>query len=166
MPAGVSAYTALANVTLGSTASSVTFSSIAGSYRDLVLVTNIIGATAGDSVLKINLNSDTASNYSFVSMGGNGSTASSTTGTQAYMRANITALFSSANQMMTVSNFQDYSVTDKHKTVLHRADSANNGTVAIAGRWASTSAITTIALTSTDSSFAAGSTFALYGVSE
>jgi hypothetical protein len=40
MPAGVSAYTALANVTLGSSAANVTFSSISGSYRDLVLIVN------------------------------------------------------------------------------------------------------------------------------
>jgi hypothetical protein len=38
MPAGVPAMVALANVTLGSTASSITFSSISGSYRDLFCV--------------------------------------------------------------------------------------------------------------------------------
>jgi hypothetical protein len=59
----------------------------------------------------------------------------------------------------------DYSATDKHKTVLSRANNAANGVTAIAGRWASTSAITSIVLTFQSSSLATGSTVALYGVS-
>ena len=42
----VSTYVALATTTLGATASSVTFSSIPATYRDLVLVTNAQTTTA------------------------------------------------------------------------------------------------------------------------
>jgi hypothetical protein len=60
----------------------------------------------------------------------------------------------------------DYSATNKHKTVLVRADNANSITMAHAARWANTSAITSIVLTSFEGAgnFAIGSTFSLYGV--
>ena len=45
MPAGVSAWTPLANITLASTANTVTFSSISGAYKDLRLV--LVGGAAG-----------------------------------------------------------------------------------------------------------------------
>jgi hypothetical protein len=64
MPAGVSAYTALANVTLGSSAASVTFSSISQSYRDLVLV--ITATTSAVDNAFIRFNSDSGSNYNIV----------------------------------------------------------------------------------------------------
>jgi hypothetical protein len=62
----------------------------------------------------------------------------------------------------------DYSTTDKHKSVLVRENTAGSSTtlvVAKAGRWANTSAITSIYLfVSGGYSFATGTTVALYGV--
>jgi len=56
MPAGVSAYVPLANLTLGSSAASVTFSSISQAYKDLVLV--IEATTSALDVAIIRFNSD------------------------------------------------------------------------------------------------------------
>ena len=164
MPAGVSAYTALANVTLGSTAATVTFSSISGSYRDLVLVVN--ANTSTDSEFQMRINSDSGGNYNVVIMKGNGSSASSDTySNQLQMTLGLIAKPTAANRITHVVNFMDYSATDKHKTILNRANVAATGVEAHAWRWANTAAITSFVCTSQTGTWAVGSTFALYGVS-
>jgi hypothetical protein len=162
MPAGVSAYKALANVTLGSSASSVTFSSINQGFRDLVLVAQV-KVTSGDFPLW-RLNGDTGSNYNYVEMTGSGSAASSSSGNNT---AGITpgGNADTTNNTNYIFNFMDYSVTDKHKTVLLRVNNAATGTGASAQRWANTAAITTILVYPSSTTWAAGTTFALYGVS-
>jgi hypothetical protein len=53
-------YEPIATTTLSSAQSSVTFSSISGSYTDLVLVSNVSGS-GGNANLRVTLNSDTGS---------------------------------------------------------------------------------------------------------
>lgn len=154
------AITALANLTLGSSASSVTFSSISGSYRDLILIVNAKNTTA-DTTLRITFNGDSATNYGHVLVQGNGSTASSTSnGTLAYALVGANNLADS-NQTIQIL---DYSATDKNKTVLGRSSAPGAVVNMTANRWASTAAITTIAVVPGGNQFASGSTFALYGV--
>jgi hypothetical protein len=92
-------------------------------------------------------------------MAGDGSSASSSSGT--------TTALSNWVAKTTVSSviFQimDYSATDKHKTILYRYD-RDTLTRADASRWANTSAITTIEWDIQGQTFAAGSTFSLYGI--
>ena len=162
MPAGVSAWTPLANITLSGAASTVTFSSISGSYRDLVLIienTQGTGTTAAG--LRLRFNSDTGSNYSYVNMVGSGSATSSGSGTLTEV---VGGLVDPAKSIV-VYNILDYSATDKHKTVLVRGDNSAVNTTATAVRWAHTAAITTILAYPSSGTFAAGSSFALYGVS-
>ena len=164
MPAGVSAYTALANVTLGSTAASVTFSSISQSYRDLVLVIQATTSPSGDNTI-IRFNSDSGNNYNIVMMSGDGSTTTSqassnqTSGYLAYSGATDPTLLT--NDLI---NIMDYSATDKHKSFLVR-DNNPYATQALAQRWASTAAITSILVKPNTDIWKIGSTFALYGVS-
>jgi hypothetical protein len=152
-------YTALATVTLGSSASSVTFSSIPATYRDLILICDAL--SDGAPVMNARFNSDSASNYSYVFMLGNGSTTSSGTATSTGF--DIAVLDSSARQMVTLQ-IMDYSATDKHKTGLSRRDRAGEMSLAQANRWANTNAITTMTLGLSSNNFAASSTFNLYGV--
>jgi hypothetical protein len=165
MPAGVSAYTALANVTLGSTAATVTFSSINQGFRDLVLVVNHLSNT-GNGYPRLRFNSDSGANYFAVRMSGTGSAAQSNSGSsesQASLSINAYATAVAAGRATYIINIFDYSATDKHKTLLTRA----NGSAAVdaaANRWASTSAITSITFLPTQS-MAATTTLALYGVS-
>jgi hypothetical protein len=162
MPAGVSAYTALANVTLGSSAATVTFSSIPATYRDLVLVATCQSAVSGNSLI-LRINSD-ASNYSLVGARGNGSNTLSTTSTTFY--GFFTDFMSTtAPDLLMTANFMDYSATDKHKTVLLRGNRPTIATEMSAVRWANTAAITSIQFRGDSGNLAAGSTFALYGVS-
>ena len=162
MPAGVSAWTPLANLTLGSTAASVTFSSISGSYRDLRLV--IVGAVASANA-NYRFNNDSSSTYLWTTLEGNGSAVSSAWNGDTFGSfANNYIIWFSSTQTLVTMDILDYSATDKHKTVMTRANRPDNALNAVIVRWPSTAAITTITLNS-NASWATGSTFALYGVS-
>ena len=154
-------YTPLATVTLGSSASSVTFSSIPtdGTYRDLVLVFN--GTTAIDDGVGLRFNADTGSNYSNVRMFGNSGGAGSDSSTTT--RIPTTAGNSSLRTAF-ISQVMDYSATDKHKTALTRNNITDNNVAAIAGRWANTAAITSVTVLSPGSTMTAGSTINLFGI--
>jgi hypothetical protein len=155
-------YIPLANITLGSTAATVTFSSIPSTFRDLVLVINgtLVSSVGGD--LTAILNSDTGGNYSRVFMGGDTGSAFS------YKFTGETTLrfgYMGDGQHLSITNFMDYSATDKHKTVLSRSNNSNGAVFAWASRWANNSAITSMILDTTSAnSFTSGSNFALYGI--
>jgi hypothetical protein len=152
-------YTPLATVTLGSSASSVTFSSIPATYRDLILI--ITGTTDSNSSFFLQYNSDTGSNYSYVQMNGNGSTASSFSGTSS--GAEVGVVYGTVGN--TITQIQDYSATDKHKTALSRSNTAANIVFASATRWANTAAITSVrAYYQTAANWQSGTTFNLFGV--
>lgn len=158
--------TALANLTLGSNATSMTFSSIVGTYRDLLLVCNFTNATADGDYVAVKINSDTGSNYNSVTLLGDGNTASSANYSSSTLGwLTVGGGFDLARgQLHTI--FFDYAQTDKHKNYITRNGTASKGTEAVAARWASTSAITSLNIYSVNGwSFATGSTFALYGVS-
>lgn len=154
----MSAYTAIASQTLGSSASSVTFSSIPGTFRDLVLVVNT-RTTVADTIITGQVNGSAADLFN-VDMIGNGSTATSSTANRIFFG------YSNADWQLAVLQILDYQVTDKHKSMLLRSNStsASPGVRANAIRWASTSAITSLTIVS-GSQLEAGSTFSLYGVS-
>jgi hypothetical protein len=154
-------YTALATVTLGSSASSVTFSSIPATYRDLILVSKPI-ATSGAIESALRFNSDSGTNYSVAVMFGTGSTTGSFGGAGSTYVSLVDAITSGNN--ISIAQVMDYSATNKHKTILLRRDFPGEATAASAGRWANTVAITTVSITALSSTYAAGSTFNLYGV--
>ena len=157
-------YDLIASNVLTSSASSVTFSSIPATYRDLVLVVEYLSATAGNAEARLRFNSDTGSNYSTVVMTGDGSTASSGT-------YSLTEIYGSnattTDRRINIYQIMDYSATDKHKTVLIRSNRASGSgpTVeALAGRWANTAAINSITVRAKDADFASAATFYLYGI--
>jgi hypothetical protein len=145
-------------VTLGSSASSVTFSNIPATYRDLILVSNY--TTSPDSSSEIRFNGDTGSNYSTVTMRGTTSTFSSAFTYTAIQPSNGTGETANTRQFYTLQ-IMDYSATDKHKTVLTRMNNTSH-LQAQANRWANTNAITSITVFS--ATFLTGSTFNLYAV--
>ena len=152
-------YTLIDSTTLTSSASSITFSSISGSYRDLVLVLSGPGFGTSNN-LAFRANSDTGSNYSYVRMEGNGSSTNSSSTTSTSGRAG----FVSSGQWNVILQFQDYSATDKHKSVLARANDATHRVEASATRWANTNAITSVTLITDTSNYPVGTTAYLYGI--
>jgi hypothetical protein len=156
-------YTPLANATLGSTASSVTFSSISQAYRDLVVVVNGKNTETNIRMTAV-INGDTASNYYGVSMSfAAGGTSGQTNPSPGSVQSSFSQSLWRTVDSYAIFNFMDYSATNKQKTILCRAGESNEGTEATCFRWASTAAITTLKFES-GYTMAAGTSFALYGI--
>lgn len=162
-------YTPIASTTLSSTQASVVFSNLnttAAGMRDLILVVDALLADGTANVYtNYRFNADTGANYNNVIMGGDGSTAASTSA------ASVTSIYGTGSiRTRNTSRFQstlqvfDFATTDKHKSTLTRSDDAGQRTEALAGRWANTAAITSLTVFVSASNFAAGSVFSIYGV--
>lgn len=163
MPVGVPAWTPLANYTVsGSSTTTVTFSSISGIYRDLVLV--VAGSNSSTTYLGLRLNSDTGFNYYYNWVSGNGSSASSnqnsTNGIYFLSNAQI-----GTTQGLYKFELFDYADSNKHKTIFAKADKADAATDSFVYRWNQTSAITSIQAVVLGGNLVAGTTLCLYGVS-
>jgi hypothetical protein len=159
-------YEPIATTTLGSAQSSVTFSSISGSYTDLVLVTSMKAASGyGSFGFLMQLNSDTGSNYSYTYLLGNGSSASS--GRASNTTKAIIGTTSDANFGTIITQINNYSNTTTYKTMLSRDNATDVRTGAWVSLWRSTSAITSILVKVDDAAsnlILSGSTFTLYGI--
>lgn len=161
-----STYVALATTTLGTAASSYTFTSISGSYTDLFLVANGYITTGGQGI-RIQFNGDTASNYSNTQLSGNGTSASSardSSGTNARLTYEASWTTTTADYAQINLSIMNYSNATTYKTFLSRANRASGGVDAIVGLWRSTSAITSITIFPAANSFVTGTTFSLYGI--
>jgi hypothetical protein len=161
--------------TLGSTTASVTFSDIPNTYTDLKFVYSIRGteSTPG-AYLQLGNGSISTSGYSFKFLEGSG--ASLNTNNVAYGLSTTaiylnqidgtgftTDTFSSGKAYIpnyTSSNFKSVSVDN----VIENNNTTSYLSVC-AGLWSNTGAITIAKITPTSGSFAAGSTFYLYGIS-
>lgn len=154
----MSAYQLISNTTLAAPASTITFGSISQSYRDLIFVISGQLSSASATNVLLRFNGDSTVNYQRTFALGNGSSTSSGVGTENA----IFAWTPTNTQDMVVGQIMDYSQTLAYKVVLTRQDNATD--VMMQGqRWISTSAITSMTF-STTNDFAAGMTFALYGI--
>jgi len=154
-------YEPIATTTLGSAAATVTFSSIPGTYTDLIL---IIRATLSSSsgAMGAQLNSDTGSNYSYTRLTGNGSSASSDRNTSLTFAPIGTV---STTQNVSIIHFQNYANSTTYKTLLTRNGIADVATYGIVALWRNTAAITSILINNNAGvNYASGSTFTLYGI--
>jgi hypothetical protein len=157
-------YTPLATVTLGTAVSSVTFSSIPATYRDLIIAFDGL-ATANQS-FGFRFNGDTGNNYSTVVMRSQGNTPEASSFTDSSISFNISTT-TSGTRCMSIAQIMDYSATDKQKAVLVRGNydqpSVGRFVEAQANRWANTSAVNSIVVSS-GSNLGVGSRIDLYGV--
>jgi len=159
-------YTPIATQTLSSAASSVTFSSISGSYTDLVLVTTAKNATGAQYRLQLSFNGDRGTSiYSVTKLTGNGTTATSSRATNATYGAILIGTIGSTNFDNAITHIMNYANTTTYKTVLSRGNETAAEVNAEAGLWRSTAAITSLTLDlETSINFSIGSTFSLYGI--
>jgi hypothetical protein len=162
MAAG-STYTPIASQTLGSAAANVTFSSL-GSYTDLVLVFNGKCASAGGWNLSFRFNGDTGSNYSTVTLYGDGTSPYSARSTNASQAGNY--IISGTNQSTVTANIMNYGNSTNLKSIIGTGgDLTSGGGVDIrVSTWRNTAPITSILLYSNGGDFVTGSTFTLYGI--
>ena len=159
----VSTEVAIATTTLGSAASTITFSSIPATYTDLRLT--LTGTSTSVSTFLLRYNSDTATNYSFTSIYGNGSSAASEAPT------NLTAVQMSIEFDATLTTFAAFDVFsyagNTNKTTLIECSRDRNGSGFVlreVALWRNTSAINRIDITTNSSTWKIGTTATLYGI--
>ena len=164
---GIGDFESIATTTVGSGgATEVIFSSIGSTYTHLqlrCLARNSV--TSGN--LRIQFNSDSATNYSGHQIYADGAS------TAAYGGANV-AYIEASNMPSNANIFSahiidilDYANTNKFKTTrtLHGYDLNGSGLIQyFSGSWRSTSAISTVRVFAGNNSFAEYSQIALYGV--
>lgn len=157
-------YEPIATTTLGSSASSYTFSSISQAYTDLVVVANAKFTGAVDNSYYCRFNSDSGSNYSGTIIYGSGSSAAS--GRVSNQTSLEWGRITSNNFNYSALFIQNYSNTTTYKSTLSRGGTSDGYVVGWANLWRSTAAISTIEIIAfaTGGNFAAGSTFTIYGI--
>ena len=175
--ASASSFESIATVTASGGESSLSFSSIPSTYKALqirgIARDTYSGGVIAGSPLYIQVNGNTGTNYSKHQLYGDSSAVVATgTSSASYMVMDAAcALGSNTAGIFGVSiiDFIDYSNTSKNKTMKSlwgvNANAANtNYEIGMSsGAWYNTSAITSISIYG-GYSFAAGSTFALYGI--
>lgn len=159
-------YEPIATQTLGSAAATVTFSSIPGTYTDLVLVMSATGSSSGLDI-RVQVNSDTASNYSITRLLGYTTATSNRASNATYWQLTNSVGIGTTEPTAHILQFMNYSNATTNKTVLVRYNQFQSTFTEVAaevGLWRSTSAINTITFSLSSSTYATGSTFTLYGI--
>jgi hypothetical protein len=144
----------------GSSTDTVTFSSISGTYTDIIVVIN---AAIAEGNCNMRVNNDSTTIYSRTQMSGNGTIANSgrTANDNAWFPVMGTTDFTST----TTVQLMNYSNTTTNKTALQRGNNASSLTQASAWLCRTTSAINRIDfIRSSTNNFVSGSTFTLYGI--
>lgn len=166
-------YEPIATTTLGSAQASYTFSSIPGTYTDLVLVSNARTATSGSNAdsdsFGIYFNATTGTSYSTTYLLGDGSAATSARNTNAaeIYAGEIAGFLAAAGTFgSSIISINNYSNTTTYKTAICRTGTANAFVSATVGLFRSTSAISslTVRIFGGSKNLDTGSTFTLYGI--
>lgn len=159
-------YEPIASQTLGSATASVTFGSggtLPQGYTDLRIVCALSSTTGPDYPI-MRFNGDTGSNYSATRLYGTGSAAASdrfANSTYLYLHSSGT---DSTTQERWLVDIMSYSNTNVFKTLLVAGAQPAAHVSRWAQMWRSTSAVTSIVISSFSTTFVAGSTFSLYGI--
>jgi hypothetical protein len=171
LPGG--AMESIATVTVGSGgASSIEFTSIPSGFQHLQvrMILRNSSTNGGSRTTKLTFNSDTAANYAWHQLYGDGSSAATNAD------SGVTSISTSTTTISTdtasifaamVLDVLDYGSTSKFKTVrgFHGRDQNGSGLVLLdSGLWRSTSAVSTLTLAPTANNFAQHTTATLYGL--
>ena len=151
---------------------SVEFSNIPQNYTSLqIRYTARTSRVASAEDIDLQLNLDTANNYSWHILYGDGTSPVVATGASTYRMIvpGVTSANATANFFgLGVVDILDYTNTNKFKTVRSLGGNERNGAGEImfeSGNWRSTSAVTSLKLApSAGSNFVQYSSFALYGI--
>lgn len=169
-----SSYESISTVTLTSAASSITISSIPGTYKHLQLRTTARAAAAQTGAQsQMRINGDTGSSYTYHNFQGNGASVSADGSPSAYTWSYGLDRFPGGNDLANtfgsaIIDFLDYSNNNKFKTIRALAGYDANGSGLVrysSSLWMSTSTITSLYFENQGGSqYAAGTQFALYGI--
>lgn len=155
-------YEPIATTTLSSATASISFTGIANSWTDLIVVFRPIVAAA--TSFKVNLNNDTASNYSITRLTGDGTTAaSSRTTNESFGRIGY---FPAATTGLVMVHIFSYAGST-YKTLLTETSGDVNGSGALRRNvvlWRNTAAITRVDLAPLAINLESGTTATIYGI--
>jgi hypothetical protein len=159
-------YEPIATTTLGSAASTITFSSIPSTYTDLRIV--LVTVTSTTNYPRLRYNSDSGANYSDTYLYGNGSSATSgrNTGNTKIVVPQGGSTSTTVPTFFTYDIFSYAGSTNKTCLITCQTDQNGSGNVERnVGLWRSTSAITTIELGLDNAgNYNSGTTATLYGI--
>ena len=158
----------ISTTTLSAGATSVTFSSIASTYKHLQ-IRSVAKSTAGFNYLQMRFNNDSAANYGIHRLYRAGSTPVSTSSlSQTDIRLNMAISESGTTYAYSpmILDILDYTNTNKYKTIraINGQKDWNIEVDVTSGLWLSTAAITSITLFTGTTNMEVGSRFSLYGV--
>ena len=159
-------YESIATTTVSTATASVTFSSIAATYKHLEV--RFIARAGGSTRLRMQINTDTATNYSTHLLLGDGSAAVAI-GAATQDKIAISAAVSGTASVFAggVVSVLDYADTNKYKTVRTLSGIDNNGSGEVAlnsGSWRNTAAVTSLKFFFDSGNIEQYSSFALYGI--
>lgn len=159
----VNSFESIQTVNVTSGVSSIAFTSIPATYKNLQIRYSLTAAAPADTGLRFN--SDSGANYSNSLFRGTGSAAQIypySAINQAYVQYNI-----GYNTSVAVIDILDYTNTNKNTSIRSLAgfDNITTGEIDFwGGGWYNTAAVTRIDLHCLSSTFSANSKFALYGI--
>jgi hypothetical protein len=160
-----STYEKIATTTLGSSVSTIDFSSITSAYTDLVII--ITAKMSNDTDLWIRINNDSGSNYSYTVLRATGTAVTSGRGSNvtAGLLADSEGLPGNDNNHIEICQLMNYSNTTTNKTMITRANRANKGVDAVASLWRSTAAVNQITILNVGGeTFSSGTKATIYGI--
>lgn len=154
-------------ITLASNAGSIEFTNIPQTYTHLQVRMFALGNTTTGYDTFMQLNSDTAANYSTHRITGNGTQVLATGYTNQTGMMLVQDAARTLYPSISVTDILDYRNVNKFKTIRTFGGNDQSGSGAIAlwsGNWRNKNAITSIKISVGANSFAPDSSFALFGV--
>ena len=175
--ASTSSYESIATATGTGSSGTITFSSIASTYKHLQIRINGI-ITSPSNCLRVRFNGDTASNYPYhqlITTSNGASMLVSSVGSSATTAMPIfptSAAMTSTYPDVAIIDVIDYASSTKNKTLKAFSGSSDNDTIGntydsvnlVSGLWLNTAAITSITVFLDSGSFATTASLALYGI--
>jgi hypothetical protein len=164
-------YEPIATTTLSSDQNDITFSSITGTYTDLVIIVQAQSNATGTSSngMRCRINTDSGNNYSYNSLYGDGAAgASGKEYAVNYFIPDDIPQTSATTRNLSIISIMDYANTTTFKTIVARGN-WNEGTSCSVALWRSTAAITSVSIsrnffTDSTSKVKSGSIVSLYGI--
>lgn len=162
-------FDSIATTTVGSGGqATITFNSIPSGYKHLQ-IRGFAKSAISDATASFTFNGDTAANYSFHGMGGQGSTIAdySSTSTSSMKAFGYNRGMGYDGGVVLIIDILDYADTSKYKVIrsIWGMSSGSSGEAQlVSGNWRSTSAITSMTFTPSSGNFGQYTHFALYGI--
>jgi hypothetical protein len=154
-------YSLIASATPTGT-TTVTFSSIPGTYTDLILILSTLSASGGNT--HIRFNGDSTSLYSETRFFGNGTTATAGRDGPTSLHYVAEGNANSTTPSIGIVHIMDYANTTTFKSSVGRGGNPSSQVNAKTYLYRSTNAITSIVLTQDTANYTSGTTMKLYGI--